>query len=88
LDLIAEKGLIIEINTKSKLRKGQTYPHINSYKELYNRKIPIMVNADSHYTDLIYNGVDETIPLLKEAGFRSQRELVAGKWEDVAFREF
>ena len=84
LDLIAEKGLIVEINTKNKLKKGQTFPHINSYKELYNRKIPITVNADTHYTDLIYSGIGETIVLLREIGFRTQRELVAGKWEDVS----
>jgi histidinol-phosphatase (PHP family) len=83
LDFIAEKGLIVEINTKNKLKKGQTYPHINSYKELYNRKIPVMVNSDAHYTDLIYSGIDETISLLRETGFRSTCELVNGKWEDV-----
>lgn len=83
LDFIAEKGLTVEINTKNKLKKGQTYPHVNSYRELYDRKIPVMVNSDAHYTDLIYSGIGETISLLQEAGFRSTRELVNGKWEDV-----
>ncbi|MDR2146174.1 MAG: histidinol-phosphatase [Tannerella sp.] len=86
LDLIAEKGLIIEINAKNKVAKGHTFPHINSYKELYIRHIPITVNADSHYTNLIYSGISETIPLLMEAGFRTQRELVAGKWEEVELK--
>jgi histidinol-phosphatase (PHP family) len=86
LDLVAEKELIVEINTKNKLKKGQTYPHVNSYKELYKRKIPVIINSDSHYTDLIYSGIEETVPLLQEAGFRSTCELVNGKWEDVGLK--
>jgi histidinol-phosphatase (PHP family) len=83
LDLIAEKGVAVEINTKNKIKKGQTYPHINSYKEIYNRRIPITVNSDSHYANLIYSGIGETRLLLKEAGFCCTRELVHGKWEEV-----
>jgi histidinol-phosphatase (PHP family) len=83
LDFIAEKGLIVEINTKNKLKKDQTYPHVNLYKELHNRKIPVIINSDAHITDFIYNGISETISLLQETGFRSTRELVNGKWEDV-----
>jgi histidinol-phosphatase (PHP family) len=83
LDLIAEKNIIIEINTKNKIKKGQTYPHINYYKELYHRQIPIIVNSDAHYTDLIYSGIEDTVSLLKESGFRSTRELVKGKWQEV-----
>jgi histidinol-phosphatase (PHP family) len=82
LELVAEKGLMVEINTKNKLKKGQTYPHINSYKELYKRKIPVVINSDSHYIDLIYSGISETVPLLREAGYRSACELVNGRWEE------
>ncbi|MDR3309621.1 MAG: histidinol-phosphatase [Tannerella sp.] len=84
LDLIAEKGLIVEINTKNFLRRNETYPHLSSYKELKTRNIPIMVNSDCHYPDLVNDGRKETILLLREAGFRSTREIVKGQWQDIA----
>ncbi|MDR2385404.1 MAG: histidinol-phosphatase [Tannerella sp.] len=86
LDLIAEKELIVEINTKNKIKKGHTYPHVNSYRDLCKRKISVMINSDAHSTDLIYEGINETIPLLQEAGFRSTRELVKGKWEEIELK--
>ena len=83
LDLIAEKGLIVEVNTKNKAGKGQTFPHIGSYKELKKRNIPVMVNSDCHNPDLVNDGREATLALLKDAGYHSTRELVNGKWEDV-----
>jgi histidinol-phosphatase (PHP family) len=86
LDLIVEKRLMVEINTKNKIRKGQTYPHFNSFKELNDRKIPVMINSDAHSTDLIYSGIAETKLILKEAGYRCTHELVHGKWEEVVIQ--
>lgn len=82
LDLVAEKGLIIEINCKNKTRKGQTFPHVDFYGELQKRNIPVMVNSDCHFPDLVNDGREETIALLKNAGFRTVRELADGKWND------
>ena len=83
LDLIAEKGFIVEINSKNKTRKNQTFPHINSLKELEARNIPVMVNSDCHFPDLVNDGRKETLTLLKNAGYRTTRELVGGIWQDV-----
>jgi histidinol-phosphatase (PHP family) len=83
LDLIAEKQLIVEINCKNKKRKEQTYPHIRTYKELKKRKIPIMVNSDCHFPELVNDGRDSTLALLKETGYRTTRELVNGTWTEV-----
>ena len=83
LDLIAEKGNIVEINCKNKVRKGQTFPHIASYKEFKKRNIPVVVNSDCHQPDLINEGREDAIALLKEAGYKVTRELVGGKWQEV-----
>jgi histidinol-phosphatase (PHP family) len=83
LDLVAEKGFIVEVNCKNKTKKGQTYPHTESYKELKKRHIPVMVNSDCHYPDMVNDGRDDTLVLLKNAGYRTVRELINGKWEDV-----
>lgn len=83
LDLVAEKGLIVEINCKTKTRKGQTFPHIESFPELKKRNIPVMVNSDCHFPDLVNDGREETLRLLKNIGFRFTCELVGGQWKEV-----
>ena len=46
--------------------------------------IPVMVNSDCHYPDLVNDGRAEAFELLKKAGFKSTRELIGGQWQDVA----
>lgn len=84
LDLIAEKGLIVEINTKNYIKKQELYPHELYLTALLERHIPIMVNSDSHYPDLVNDGREKAFCLLKEKGFRSTYELVQGEWTEVA----
>ena len=83
LDLIAEKGCIVEINCKNNVRKSQTFPHITSYKELRKRHIPVIVNSDCHQPDLINDGREEALALLQEAGYKVTTELVNGTWQEV-----
>lgn len=87
LDLIAEKGLMVEINTKNLQKKRELYPHFQYLTHLRRRNIPVMVNSDCHYPDLVNDGRTEAFALLKEAGFRTTRELVKGHWEDCAFED-
>jgi histidinol-phosphatase (PHP family) len=84
LDLVAQKGLIIEINTKNLKRKHQTYPHLDALKLVHKHAVPIMVNSDCHLPDLVDDGRSEALSILKETGFRTTRELVAGAWQDIA----
>lgn len=83
LELIAEKGLMVEVNTKNLLKKQQIYPHINYLSRLRELNIPVMVNSDCHYPDLVNDGRTEAFELLKQTGFKTTRELINGKWEDV-----
>ncbi|WP_080904608.1 histidinol-phosphatase [Parabacteroides sp. Marseille-P3160] len=83
LDLIAEKGLMVEINTKNLTRKRQTFPRAEYLPRLRQRNIPVMVNSDCHYPDLVNDGRKEAFELLLAAGYGSTRELVQGKWQDV-----
>ena len=87
LDLVAEKGLIVEINCKNKMRNGQVFPHIESFQELKKRKIPIMVNSDCHIPDLVNDGRMETLAILKAVGFSVTRELVNNQWQEVSISE-
>ncbi|MDD3322345.1 MAG: histidinol-phosphatase [Paludibacter sp.] len=87
LEKIKKKGLILEINTKSLLDKGVTYPNQYYYSLINELKIPIMVNSDCHYPDLITNGFKETYTELKRVGFKTLQQLVDGKWQGVEFDE-
>lgn len=84
LHLIAEKGLMVEVNTKNLIKKHQVYPHAGYLHRLSELGIPVMVNSDCHYPDLVNDGRAEAFQLLKEAGFKSTRELIGGKWQDMA----
>ena len=84
LDLIAEKGLIAEINTKNLKKKQEIYPHKKFLDAIRERHIPVMVNSDSHYPDLVNDGREEAFELLQAKGFKTTCELVNGKWEEIA----
>lgn len=84
LDLIAEKGLMVEINTKNLEKKQQLFPRKEYLGLLKEMNIPVMVNSDCHYPDLVNDGREKAFKLLKETGFKSTRELVKGEWQDVA----
>ncbi|WP_106828726.1 histidinol-phosphatase [Parabacteroides pacaensis] len=84
LVLIAEKGLMVEINTKNLLPKKELYPLPFYLPVILDLKIPILVNSDTHYPDLVNDGRQEAFELLKNAGFKFTRELMNGKWEDCA----
>ena len=83
LDLIKEKGVMVEINTKNLVKKNELYPHERFLSQLREKGIPVLVNSDCHYPDLVNDGRAAAFNLLKRHGFTSTRELIAGKWEDV-----
>lgn len=84
LHLIAEKGLMIEINCKNLTKKQQIFPHEKYMKLICQLQIPVMVNSDCHYPNLVNDGREGTFQILKEAGFKTTRELIKGEWQDVA----
>jgi histidinol-phosphatase (PHP family) len=83
IHLIAEKGLMIEINTKNLVRKEHTYPHRMFFPLIKKLQIPVMVNSDCHFPNLVNDGREAAFDLLKAYGFRATRELIGGKWTDV-----
>lgn len=82
LHLIAEKGLMVEINTKNFRAKGELYPSPAYLDTLRKLGIPVMVNADTHYPQLVNDGREEAFRLLRQIGFTSTRELIKGVWTD------
>jgi len=84
LELIAQKGYMVEINTKNQQRNQQTFPHKQYFPLLKELNISVMVNSDCHFPNLVNDGRPEAIAMLEEAGFKTMRELIKGKWEDIS----
>jgi histidinol-phosphatase (PHP family) len=87
LQLIKDKGLMVEINTKSLTEKGYTYPNQRFFPLIKELQIPIVVNSDCHYPTNVLDGFLPTFKALKAAGFKTMHQLLAGKWQAVEFTE-
>lgn len=85
--LIAEKGLTVEINTKNFPRAGCFYPDVKDWEYIKRWNLPVVVNSDTHRPNLVNAGRPEALQLLRSFGFRTVRQLVQGKWQDVEIAE-
>lgn len=80
---VAEKGPMIEINTKAYLQKGCFFPRAEIWPMIRERCIPVVVNSDAHRPEAVDAGREEALKALKAAGFRSVCELRGGVWTEV-----
>lgn len=71
LDLMANKGMAMEINT-SGLRKPvkEIYPSLELLKLAKERQIPICFGSDAHEPAMVGYAFEEALRLAKEAGYR------------------
>ncbi len=81
--LIAEKNIMVEINTKAYEAKGCFFPDVRHFTYLRELKIPVLVNSDAHRPNLINAGRPEALKALLKAGYCSVRQLEKGQWTDV-----
>lgn len=56
VDDIIDSKLCVEINTKSLAQTGRIFPAERVVARLYRAHVPIVVNSDAHYPDLIDAG--------------------------------
>ena len=80
---------MIEVNTKTLHRNGFLYPNREHFALIHKLGIPVVVNSDAHLPEpinvklLINSGRPEALKWLKEAEFKTVRQLEQGKWTDV-----
>jgi histidinol-phosphatase (PHP family) len=84
---IKDKGMILEINTKSLHEKGITYPDSHFFPLINELNIPIIVSSDCHFPTNVIDGFAPTYRALKQAGFQTIYQQIAGRWEAVEFNE-
>ena len=87
LQSIKDKGMILEINTKSLHEKGITYPDSHFFPLINELNIPIIVSSDCHFPTNVIDGFAPTYRALKQAGFQTIYQQIAGRWEAVKFNE-
>lgn len=85
--LIAERGLMVEINTKAYREMGVFFPHIKYFPLLKELHIPVLVNSDSHFPERINEGRADALQALKSAGIDFVMELHQGKWNEVKIED-
>lgn len=81
--LIAEKGLMVEINTKAYETTGTFFPNIKYFPLLKALRIPVLVNSDAHFPEKINSGRRHALQALRAMGITSVMELYQGKWREV-----
>ena len=84
LEAVARSGSVLEINTGGVVRNtsGALYPSAHILREARELGIPVMVNADAHRPEHVDGHFAETVRMMRELGFRSQRQLTARGWVD------
>ena len=87
LDLIREKGLIMEINTRGiyKKRYNGFYPSPWLMEEARKIGVPAIISADAHHFSEITLEFEAAEEALKKAGYRSVVNIKEGQWVEVPF---
>lgn len=81
---IAQRGYIVEINTKAYHDLGTFYPNERYFSLLKELGIPVQVNSDAHYPERINYGRPEALTALANTGFESVVEWHQGRWQEVS----
>ena len=86
LDLIREKGLVMEINTRGlyKKRYNGFYPSPWLMEEACKMGVPAIISADAHHFSEITLEFAAAEEALKKAGYRSVVNFKNGRWVEVA----
>ncbi len=85
LSLVSEKGIIVEINTKSFEKNGLLFPGPELFPLIKKLNIPITINSDAHFPEKLESSYVKVAKMLLDAGFTTLREYKNGTWCDVAF---
>jgi len=85
LQSIAQKGLIVEVNTRGiyKKKTAETYPSPGVLRRMNELNIPVMINSDAHHPRELTECFEETARLLLEVDYTHCRVLLEGKWQDL-----
>ncbi len=87
LQLIKDRNMLLEINTRSLSKLGVPFPNQQFYSLINELQIPIVVNSDCHEITNVRDGFEVTFKALKKAGIKTMHQLINSKWQAVEFDE-
>ena len=89
IDLIAEKKVIVEVNTRGIYQKksSTTYPSPWILELIHLKKIPVTLSSDAHHPTDIINQFPEAAALLLDIGYSSINVLHGNKWKAFSFNK-
>ncbi|MCF6169688.1 MAG: histidinol-phosphatase [Bacteroidales bacterium] len=82
LELIKQKGLIVEVNTRGlyKKRSDSLFPDGNALQKVKQLNIPVLISSDAHQPDEMNQLFTYTQQRLLDFGFRELMFFENGKW--------
>jgi histidinol-phosphatase (PHP family) len=85
LDLVREKGLTVEVNTRGiyKKRSDSLFPGPGILKKINRLNIPVIISSDAHKPQEISLGFEEARKTLSELGFGSTWLKTAEGWKEI-----
>nr|NQU92439.1 histidinol-phosphatase [Bacteroidota bacterium] len=85
LELIAEKQIIVEVNTRGlyKKRSDELFPGVKALRLIHQLGIPVTLNSDAHKPEELSNEFDFAKNTLREVGFRKLMLIGRNGWEEV-----
>ncbi|HMG90213.1 MAG TPA: histidinol-phosphatase [Chryseolinea sp.] len=89
IDLIAEKKVIVEVNTRGIYQKksSTTYPSPWILELMKAKNVPITISSDAHHPSDIINQFPETAALLMDIGYNFVNVLHKNKWKAFSFNK-
>ncbi len=85
IELIKQKNIIVEINTKSYEKNRLLFPGLELFPMLKKYDVPITINSDAHFPDKLQSSYVEVAELLSKAGINILKEYKDGEWCDIEF---
>jgi len=88
VELIKEKDLIVEINTRGhyKKRSDKLFPDDYALKLVKDKNIPIIISSDAHKSDEINALFPQTVEYLKKLGFTEMMEFSNYNWRSIELK--
>lgn len=82
---VAATGCIVEVNTGGIARgyRAEPYPSRELLSLLFQRKVPVMLNSDSHAVETLDFWFGEAAELLREVGYKAVCQLRGGRFVEV-----
>lgn len=83
LNLISEKNLIVEVNTRGiyKKRSDSLFPGKEILKQIYKINIPITLSSDAHKPSELSACFNESVKTIKDIGFKELMIFTKNGWE-------